>query len=266
MKLLATTTSSPPDDPEKKNGPTHRDNDKKDQVSEAAHPKDNDDDTESQSDESGSATSSSTPLPKARSEEIDSDDSNAAAAQEPLTSSSILDMRIPASELEGVETKLVRTKINVGRPPKDQFFRVREDSDFWIPFGLLEVERTSTFYLVAPGAVRSWMLEEGIKSFFDCVLCLAVTRHGEPRVWPLKQTDNPWHASAREVAEMAKTEWVKLISDQTAGYYVAGTASNQTREPAWPEESFGEVLDKAFAGRVIDSLDHEVIKELRGDD
>src|SRR5690606_29127784 len=100
----------------------------------------------------------------------------------------------------------------------------------------------------------------------DCVLCLAVTRHGGPFVWPLKQTSNTWHETARSAAEIAKTDWIKLISDQEAGYYLVGKAASQDKEPPWPAESFEDILEKAFAGRIVDSLDHEVIKELRGDD
>lgn len=266
MKTNA-TCPDPPGAPEKENGPTHRTNDKKDQSSENAHQQDSDNANDSQVDEAADeSVSLDTSFDELLLKDADNDD-EVGLDPEALTSSSILSMRLPASELAGVATKLVRPKITVDRPPNDQFFMVKEGQDYWVPFGLLQVERTSSsYYLVAPGTVRDWMLEEGIKSFFDCVLCLAVTRHGEPRVWPLKQTDNSWHTTAREIAEMAKKSWVKLISDQTAGYYVAGMASNQNKEPAWPEESFSEILEKAFAGRIIDSLDHEVIKELRGDD
>ena len=265
MKLL-TTSPEPPDNPEKENGPPLSANIETDQVSENARQEDSDDAADSQVEETeGEIVSFDSNIEDSPAGST-LDDSDEVVSPKIQTPESILGMRLPASELEGFGTKLVRPKIIVSKPPKDQFVRVKSGADYWIPFGLLEVDRTSSFYLVAPGAVRTWMLEEGIKSFFDCILCLAVTRHGEPRVWPLKQTDNPWHATAREIAEMAKKGWVKLVSDQTAGYYVAGTASNQSKKPAWPEESFGEILEKAFAGRIIDSLDHEVIKELRGDD
>jgi len=265
MKLL-TTSPEPPDEPEKENGPSLSANIETDQVSENAHSEDNENTADSQVEELESDfVSSGSGIEESPAADT-VDDSAQTISPEALTTDSILSLRLPASELEGIATKLVRTKITVDKPPKDQFFMVKEGPDYWFPFGLLQAERTSTYYLVAPGEARTWMLEEGIKSFFDCILCLAVTRHGEPRVWPLKQTDNPWHATAREIAELAKKEWVKLISDQTAGYYLAGTPSNQLKEPTWPEESFGEILEKAFAGRIIDSLNHEVIKELRGDD
>lgn len=183
-----------------------------------------------------------------------------------LDAPSILSMRLPASAMEGVETKLVRTKIVVGRPAKDQFFRVKEGEDCWVPFGILEWQRTSSTYLVAPGAVRDWMLEEEINSYFDCILCLTVTRHGEPRIWPLKCTENDWHLSARAIAERAKREWLKLIPNHDSGSYSAGLAKEQEKDPTWPEESFGQLLEKAFSGRILDSLEHEVIRELSGDE
>ncbi len=266
---MNTITRSPgllDDEPEKEKGPKRSDNNETGQSSDEAHAENSEYVNGSQAGEldAGIISFASATEASATAPEVDGD--NDAFTPETLTPNSILALRLPASALEGVETKHVRPKITVGKPPKDQFFMVKKGPDNWIPFGLLESERTSSFYLVMPGAVRDWMLEHGIKSYFDGILCLAVTRHGEPRVWPLKQTDNLWHVTAREIAEMAKKDWVKLISDQTAGYYVAGKASDQSKQPAWPEESFEEILEKAFAGRIIDTLDHEVIKELRGDD
>lgn len=267
---MKTTVTCPdfPDDPENEKGPARRANDEGAQ-SENAQKESSDNAAKSQEGLeqpelfSYDAKSKNPPSGSVGAPDGSIDESVDAAK---LTPKGILALRLPASELEGVETKRVRTKIAVGKPPKDQFFMVKDGADYWVPFGLIEMERSSSFYLVAPGTVRDWLRENDIKSFCDCLLCLVVTRHGEPRVWPLKQTTNPWHESAWAIAEMAKTGWTKLISDQAAGYYVAGTASNQVKSPAWPAESFEEILEKAFAGRIIDSLDHEVIKELRGDE
>jgi len=185
---------------------------------------------------------------------------------EPLESRGILRMRLPASSVVGSETKFVRTKIGVGTPKRDQFFQVKDGESFSAPFGILDWQRTSSIYLVAPGPVRDWMLEEEVKSYYDCILCLTVTRHGEPGIWPLKCTDNDWHVSAREIAEKAKGEWLKLISNRDSGHYDFGLAADQSKEPSWPAESFEQLLEKAFTGRIIDTLEHEVIQELSGDD
>ncbi|MFT5467532.1 MAG: hypothetical protein ACI8UO_002636 [Verrucomicrobiales bacterium] len=228
----------PPANAENKNGPTHRDNDKKGHTSDQAHDEPTNPPGEGQEPaaenvENNDTVEKTCAPPEERETQCDGKSGETPEQlPEELTPTSILSMRLPASELEGTETKLVRTKITVDKPPKDQFFKVHDGEDHWVPFGLLEVERASTFYLVAPGEVRDWMITEGIKAYFDTILCLVVTRHGEPRVWPLKQTDNSWHRSARDIAEMAKTRWVKLISDQTAGYYLAGEASNQSKKPA----------------------------------
>lgn len=266
MKTTATCPEQP-DDPEKENGPSLSANIETDHLSDKAQTNISGKNADSQSgDTLDDSPSVDVPEGKQFREQQPVDISEDSPSSGILTPESILQMRLPASELDAAEVKVVRSRFTIGKPPKDQFFRVHPGEDYWLPFGLLEVERTSAFYLVPPGSVRNWMIEDDIKSFFDCVMCLTVTRHGEPRIWPLKQTENLWHESARDIAEMAKKEWVKLISDQGAGYYVAGTPTNQSKEPVWPEESFAEILVKTFSGRIIDSLDHEVIKELRGDD
>lgn len=266
---MKTTVTCPdfPDDPKNEKGPARRANDEGAQ-SENAQKERSDNAAKSQEapdqPELFSYDPKSKNLPNGSVGDLDGSIDSIVAAN--LKPKGILALRLPASELEGVETKRVRTKITVDKPPRDQFFMVKDGADYWVPFGLIELERSSSFYLVAPGLVRDWLRENDIKSYYDCVLCLVVTWHGEPRVWPLKQTTNSWHESAREIAEMAKTGWTKLISDQAASCYVAGTAANQVKKPAWPAESFEEILEKAFAGRIIDSLDHDVIKELRGDE
>ena len=36
-------------------------------------------------------------------------------------------------------------------------------------------------------------------------------------------------------------------------------------EPAWPAKTFGDLLKVAFRDRFIDSIDHPVLKRLRGE-
>ena len=40
--------------------------------------------------------------------------------------------------------------------------------------------------------------------------------------------------------------------------------SKMTAEPRWPTATFQEIIEIAFAGRLIDSVDHPVVKRLRG--
>ena len=48
------------------------------------------------------------------------------------------------------------------------------------------------------------------------------------------------------------------------GAYEIHAAEGIMDEPKWPEMSKDEILDIAFKNKIIDRLDHFVLKQLRG--
>ena len=101
-------------------------------------------------------------------------------------------------------------------------------------------------------------------------LYLAINATKTAFLWPVKlpgsdgQLDS-WNQSAGEIADLAKREWVRVMSNRDLGTYVAKSASNLTTEPAWPSETFDEILKIAFKGKVIASWDHSKLRQLRGE-
>jgi hypothetical protein len=73
-----------------------------------------------------------------------------------------------------------------------------------------------------------------------------------------------WHRSAREAAELATTRWVRCKANRSLGAYEIFQAEAGITEPTWPELTFQEIIRIAFRDRLIMSLDHPVIKRLRG--
>ena len=58
---------------------------------------------------------------------------------------------------------------------------------------------------------------------------------------------------------------VKQMTNRVLGAYIWDEAKGNLPEPKWPEGmAYDDLLNKAFAGRIIDSLDHEIVKRLRG--
>jgi hypothetical protein len=49
------------------------------------------------------------------------------------------------------------------------------------------------------------------------------------------------------------------------GGYEVFRASGQLAAPEWPELPFRQLLSIAFKGRFIDTLDHPVLRKLRGE-
>ena len=120
-------------------------------------------------------------------------------------------------------------------------------------------------YLVHPQLLPELSGETVNQTFFT-----AINRQGVLFLWPVRIPDPDgrqleWWVSAREGAEMAMTQWVRLTSNTPLGAYEITTAATLIADSVWPELSFQEIIRIAFkGGKVVDTLDHPVIKHLRG--
>jgi hypothetical protein len=57
---------------------------------------------------------------------------------------------------------------------------------------------------------------------------------------------------------------VRLISNRAAASYEVMEAEDQTDEPVWPQEAMQQLIDLCFKDKVIKTLDHPVLKRLKG--
>jgi hypothetical protein len=73
-----------------------------------------------------------------------------------------------------------------------------------------------------------------------------------------------WNRSALEAAKMAQTRWIRLAANLALGAYDVYQAIGDLPEPEWPEVEFEDMLRIAFRNHFIDSLDHPVVRRLRG--
>jgi hypothetical protein len=165
-----------------------------------------------------------------------------------------------------VEVKKVWVHIPVGRPPKQEFIRVRSGDQWCETLGLYEKrsEWGRETYVVMPN-----MYEILTGEFSIYKVLLAVTRRDKPYIWPIKLPGadgrhNTWHSTALEAAEIAKKKWLRLQSNQDVGAYDVLVAENQNFDPRWPDLNFLDLINIAFKGRIIKDPDHQIIHELRG--
>jgi hypothetical protein len=85
---------------------------------------------------------------------------------------------------------------------------------------------------------------------------------------PTRNTDNSWNESNTIACQQAKTFWVQATSRKEEGVdgYKIDLARDQDAfpEPKWPTQSLAELIEKTFAGRVIDREDHPALLRLIG--
>jgi hypothetical protein len=102
------------------------------------------------------------------------------------------------------------------------------------------------------------------------VLYTAINRQGVTFLWPVKLPTpdgkvNEWHRSLAEAAVRAMGCWLRVKADMALGAYAMYEASSTIPDPIWPAETLTQLLEIGFRNRLVDSLDHPVIKRLRGE-
>jgi hypothetical protein len=201
-------------------------------------------------------------MPDPTLQSIDSSDpSNAPETPDPFDLTSL---RLKSSFVETAGVKKLLTTVPSRRPSPQDFVRVRSEPAFRDNFAMIELKDDREDYLVRPELVPDLANEVSYATIFT-----VINRQGVPFLWPVKLVTpdskrNDWARSAREAAEMAMTRWVRLKANMSLGAYEIHVAESEIADPVWPDVSFTELLRIAYWDRMIASLDHPVVKRLRG--
>lgn len=186
------------------------------------------------------------------------------AAPEPPDPFDPAALRLGADYAAGIGVKKVHSTIPVRKPGKQEWFRVRSGEEWRIQTALFELEGERETYLVGRSL---WSELSG--EIHPALLVLCANRAGDPFLWRLKLPGpdgrpNVWHESALRIAQAAEAGWVRMAANMVAGYYEHFEPAAPLPDPEWPALPFVEILRTAFRDRRIDSLDHPVVRQLRG--
>jgi hypothetical protein len=194
---------------------------------------------------------------------------NGSAKPEATPQTSVFDdleaLRITDDDTAVRKEKRLLASVKVRRPGEAQYFRVHEDEDMsWLGY-IYNYEKDGSIWYVPKGTDAYAELNELTSKLKRVRLFLCITKRGSVSFWPVSQTDQgTWGTSAREIVEMAKTRWIRVISVRDEGIYEPFEPEDPIPEPQWPDKSLSELLKMAFRGRVIDRPDHPIIEDLKG--
>ncbi len=152
------------------------------------------------------------------------------------------------------------------KPNKSEWFRVRPGDEWRLQTAVLELEKgvERSTYLVAPAL---WSDLSG--EITPALLLTCVNRAGDLFLWRVKLPgpdgrSNTWTDSALQIASRADQTWCRMVADMANGIYTHYEPTADLPDPQWPKLSFREIIRIAFRGRMIESLDHPVLRDLRG--
>jgi hypothetical protein len=154
------------------------------------------------------------------------------------------------------------------RKPNDQeFFRTSPRENHHLPVvSITDKQEMGRVYIVS-GALREAVMAEFPRAVRATDLVLTQILAGASLVWPVPRAEDrggKWHSSQRAACDQGKTRWTNMAAGR--GLYEITTVNNQ-KEVDWDQfPPFREIIRQAAGeGRLIDSLDHSLLKKLRGE-
>jgi hypothetical protein len=173
-------------------------------------------------------------------------------------------LRLPANYGATMGVKKLLTNVPVRKPRKPQFFRTHPSADMAFDGMLLQQKEKEESYLVVPGVAQQ------ISELVQPVdLYAAIDRNNNVFLIPVPMPGesgvrNPWHESLFQAVEHSKQNWIRINANMHMGGYDVFEAQISLSEPDWPDHTIDNLVEVAFRGKIIQSLDHPVVQSLLG--
>jgi hypothetical protein len=191
----------------------------------------------------------------------DKRDANQLGAQAAASTSDLSTLRLPQDFEARIGVEKLLVQVPVRRPDKQSFNRVRPGSEWRADIAAIVLKGQSTeVYAVSPDLAPSLP-----RDVTRLRLVTAITRDGRLFLWRLRHPNSAgdmWAYSDLAAADAAERDWVRVTA--VNGAFDIYRATGVLPEPEWPKQSFEEIFRLAFRDRVIESVDHPVLRQLEG--
>lgn len=173
-------------------------------------------------------------------------------------------LRLPTNYGATLGVKKLMNIVTVGRTKKPVFFRTHAAEDMTVNVMLLELKDTRETYVVMPNVALE--LSDLVR---PVQLYTVIDRQNNISLIPVPLpgedgTRNQWHESLAQAVELAKEKWLRISANMAVGGYDVYVAEGKLPEPEWPSHTINEIVQVAFRGKIITSLDHPVVQTLLG--
>jgi hypothetical protein len=171
-----------------------------------------------------------------------------------------------------VVRKTVLINVKVDKPANNVHFRAHPE---WYldDCSIVHDRNAQTFYYVHPIMRSHPKLAPRLRYVTLGVIYLWPS--GALQIWPVPKLEGkrelPAWKSARKAYELSRgspsepAKWVEIVWDDALSDYTVETAEHITAEPIWPvDKTFNDLLKLGFDGKIIDSDNHDYVRQLRG--
>ena len=170
-------------------------------------------------------------------------------------------MHVPSDFRAALGVKKALTELACRKPAKEWWFTVHKD--LYVNSYFLELKESREIYYVAPPL---WPILSQESTLVYMRLYLCVTRQDRPFFWPVRLPGedgklNEWPQSAHDAALRGQGAWIRLQADIHQGCYQVLVADLPVAV-TWPDFSLKELLRICFKDRLVDSMDHTILRQL----
>jgi len=174
-------------------------------------------------------------------------------------------LRLPQNFESIVGGKKLTQYLPVKKPEKQWFIRTHPNREMWFYAAILDFQEDRDAYIV-----EEELWQELANEVVPKVLIPSMTSHGHSFIWPIRVPGedgriDDWSRTAFLAAEQARKQWLRLISNMQLGLYDTMVAATMLPDPTWPDFGLEEWLRLGFRDKIISSVDHTVVRRLRGE-
>jgi hypothetical protein len=180
--------------------------------------------------------------------------------------SNLESLRLSQDYASSLNVKKTVLTIPVKKPHRQTFVQVHPDESHRMLTYILELK--------GDGENESYLVDRPLwdhlaGEIVPKYLFTAITRQGNVFLWPVRMPGNDgrqdaWSRSALEAAHAAMNGWIRVSSNRDIGSYEIFQPNGELPQPEWPDMTFSQILDIAFKDRLIEKMDHPIIKRLQG--
>lgn len=190
---------------------------------------------------------------------------------EPIDGPKLSRFRIDNAAYAPTTTEALTTVL-IARPDPDEFIRVHPGDDMRLTTVVFKQFRD--YYLIDPPVMDLLRakVEDIARHISTAMLRPYIARESaQISLWPLKMESpysvggNVWNVSAFSVAKRCEVEWLRVSQSPNKNMYIGLRAEGPPfPDPVWPEFTIDQLVDMASRINIIDSIDHPLIRKLRG--